>query len=567
MIEEEEEEQEEGEEEEEEEHINIEEENNTTINTNINRKKSKSRRRYVHFGKDVIDPEKEALRIKKLIYKVKVGTRIISFVAILALTQEIINRTLFNGKNEHLYNGLITCFVIGMFTFFYLLHRNLSIAVACKLLHEPNVLFIILLGIFNVIVEIVKPFDHMSVFLACTYLFNGIFFILFDAMERKNRGMIIVVGIVFALITVYNMYSVTFTHIDNNTILFQYGSSYRFYKRPIKRSLYFQILTFSIKALYSMISDTKMKRLMFITSNIYREDVASVATKKNSINNDDNSLKFMISLDLQNINKENEGSRRSRLSQLVQMERYRKGEVFFSFFCVILFMFYAIYNSNVHGLWVVIGVYISSIMMLFSFLFGIAYNNIDWNIGKNILLKEVNVIAIVFVSIILLLIDITHPGSPMSIPLSIMYVLCTWIFLCFDCLKYKDRKFTLFIGSLYLFVSLYEIIDYTILESGRDVIVLEYMYGLKLYKRSISRSIFFQLLALSSKAIYVLIKDKKGELLLYATGNVYRISGETSLNIHKAKVSYLKSRQVERLKNAQTSMVMEDMRRGESLKN
>ena len=114
MIEEEEEEQEEGEEEEEEEHINIEEENNTTINTNINRKKSKSRRRYVHFGKDVIDPEKEALRIKKLIYKVKVGTRIISFVAILALTQEIINRTLFNGKNEHLYNGLITCFVIGM---------------------------------------------------------------------------------------------------------------------------------------------------------------------------------------------------------------------------------------------------------------------------------------------------------------------------------------------------------------------------------------------------------------------------------------------------------------------
>ena len=112
-----------------------------------------------------------------------------------------------------------------MLTFFYLLHRNLSIAVACKLLHEPNVLFIILLGIFNVIVEIVKPFDHMSVFLACTYLFNGIFFILFDAMERKNRGMIIVVGIVFALITIYNMYSVTFTHIDNNTILFLHGSS------------------------------------------------------------------------------------------------------------------------------------------------------------------------------------------------------------------------------------------------------------------------------------------------------------------------------------------------------
>ena len=67
---------------------------------------------------------------------------------------------------------------------------------------------------------------------------------------------------------------------------------------------------------------------------------------------------------------------------------------------IILFMFYTIYNSNVHGLWVVIGVYISSIMMLFSFLFGIAYNNIDWNIGKNILLKEVNVIAIVFVSIL-----------------------------------------------------------------------------------------------------------------------------------------------------------------------
>jgi hypothetical protein len=218
-------------------------ENDDDASNDMNdQKRPKSRRRFVHFGKDVIDKEKEMRRIQNLIFKVKVGTRIISFVAICALVLEIINRIVFSGENIQLYHGLITCFVMGTLTFLYLLHRNVSIAVIRKLFHEANVLFIIGLGLFNVIVEIVEPHDHMSVFLACTYLMNAIFFILFDAMERKSRTMIIVVGVIFASITIYNMYSVTFTNIDNNTILFGYeGSTYKFYKRPIKVSscLYF----------------------------------------------------------------------------------------------------------------------------------------------------------------------------------------------------------------------------------------------------------------------------------------------------------------------------------------
>jgi hypothetical protein len=312
-----------------------------------------------------------------------------------------------------------------------------------------------------------------------------------------------------------------------------------------------------------MISDKKMKRLMFVTSNIYREDVISIREEdEKSIDEHDNSLKFMMKLNLDQLQAKDDNSlRRSRLSQIAQMKRFRKGEYLFTIFCIVLFLFYVIYNSNIHQLWVVIGVYISSTLMLISFLFGILYSNVDWNVGKNILMKEVNVIAIIFVSLSLLVIDVTYPGSPMSIPLSIVYVICTMILLSFDCLIKADRKFKLFIGLLYLVVTVFEIVDYTILDSGRGVVVLEYMYGLKLYKRSISRSIFFQLLALSSKAVFVLIKDKKGELLLYATGHVYRINGATSLNMKNARMSYLKSRQVERIKKAQKSMVMKDMRR------
>ena len=50
-------------------------------------------------------------------------------------------------------------------------------------------------------------------------------------------------------------------------------------------------------------------------------------------------------------------------------------------------------------------------------------------------------------------------------------------------------------------------------------------------KRSTQRSIFLQVLLFSMTAVYTMFKDKKMELLIFATGNIYRETGTASKHI------------------------------------
>ena len=44
-------------------------------------------------------------------------------------------------------------------------------------------------------------------------------------------------------------------------------------------------------------------------------------------------------------------------------------------------------------------------------------------------------------------------------------------------------------------------------------------------KRSTRRSIYIQIMLFSMKGIYTLFKDKKQELMIFATGHIYRKTG------------------------------------------
>ena len=50
-------------------------------------------------------------------------------------------------------------------------------------------------------------------------------------------------------------------------------------------------------------------------------------------------------------------------------------------------------------------------------------------------------------------------------------------------------------------------------------------------KRSIQRSIFLQILLFSMSAVYTMFKDKKMELMIFATGNIFRETGTASKEI------------------------------------
>ena len=71
-----------------------------------------------------------------------------------------------------------------------------------------------------------------------------------------------------------NIYSSTFGPWNKGVILFKYiieGEDYTIMKLSTQRSIYIQIMLFSMSGIYTMFKDKKMELLMFANGNIYRE--------------------------------------------------------------------------------------------------------------------------------------------------------------------------------------------------------------------------------------------------------------------------------------------------------
>ena len=73
---------------------------------------------------------------------------------------------------------------------------------------------------------------------------------------------------------------------------------------------------------------------------------------------------------------------------------------------------------------------------------------------------------------------------------------------------------------------------------NHGVVLLEYTIQGNNYtfmKRSVKRSIFIQIMLFSMNGIYTLFKDRKQELMIFATGNIYRKTGTASKEISEKK--------------------------------
>ena len=85
---------------------------------------------------------------------------------------------------------------------------------------------------------------------------------------------LIVVGILFVLVNVFNIYNNIFGDANQGIDLFKYaiqGNEYTFMKRSVKRSIFMQIMLFSVNGIYILFKDRKQELMIFATGNIYRE--------------------------------------------------------------------------------------------------------------------------------------------------------------------------------------------------------------------------------------------------------------------------------------------------------
>ena len=155
-----------------------------------------------------------------------------------------------------------------------LYYKNVSFVIAKRLLREMNVIVILVFGLCNLSIDIVIPGNSFSAILGFFYFLLVSSFVFGDAIKIKSRVFLIVVGILFVLININNIYHLIFGDWDQGVVLLDYsiqGNKYTFMKRSTKRSIFIQIVLFSMNGIYTIFKDRNQELMIFATGQIYRE--------------------------------------------------------------------------------------------------------------------------------------------------------------------------------------------------------------------------------------------------------------------------------------------------------
>ena len=165
--------------------------------------------------------------------------------------------------------GSLTLIFMGI-----LYYKNFSFVIAKRLLQEIKVVIIFVFALCNWSIDIARPMEALSPILGLLYVLLVSAFVFIDAVKVKSRVFVMVIGIIFVLVTMNNIYDLIFTDEAQGVILFKYtiqGNKYTFMKRSVKRSIFLQVMLFSMNGIYTLFKDRKQELMIFATGHIYRE--------------------------------------------------------------------------------------------------------------------------------------------------------------------------------------------------------------------------------------------------------------------------------------------------------
>ena len=163
----------------------------------------------------------------------------------------------------------------------------------------------------------------------------------------------------------------------------------------------------------------------------------------------------------------------------------------------------------------------------FMFLSMLYYKNISYAVVCR-LFREENVVVVFLTSLGNLCIDIMQPSTTISPILGLLYLFCVNAFLFLDALKLKSRFFVLFIGSLFVVLTVHNIYGYTLLGWDKNVVLFTYQVSgesVAVENATAKRWMYFQMMLLSLRGLWTIFHDKEMELMMFATGPVYRETG------------------------------------------
>jgi hypothetical protein len=428
---------------------------------------------------------------------------------------------------------------IALLFFLMIFHKNVSFTIMKRLLKEPNVIIIIAYGICEVVINIVKPYNALSP------INGGIFFLVvlavvfIDSVKVKSRVMVIIFFSIFTFLNIYNIYDNT---IGTNAVgvkLISYtiqGQDMVIWKRSIKRNIYLQILLFSMSAIRTMLKDKKMELMIFATSNVYRATGTGGNTStNNTIEN--------IALAETNFGVKDRNKTMYMLGEHMIIDdalkwRVKWGQVGVAVFSLLGMTFFVAADATSNDIVKGIGLTFGSIALLFFLM--IFHKNVSFTIMKR-LLKEPNVIIIIAYGICEVVVNIVKPYNALSPINGGIFFLVVLAVVFIDSVKVKSRVMVIIFFSIFTFLNIYNIYDNTIGTNAVGVKLISYTIqgqDMVIWKRSIKRNSYLQILLFSMSAIRTMLKDKKMELMIFATSNVYRATGTTSKSIVDEQFSF-----------------------------
>ena len=158
------------------------------------------------------------------------------------------------------------------------------------------------------------------------------------------------------------------------------------------------------------------------------------------------------------------------------------------------------------------------------------YKNISYSILKR-LLQEANIIMILLLALYNFAIEVGLPSDSLAYLYGLLYLFLVMFFIFLDATKLKSRQFLLIIVFNFVVLNLFNVYGNTFRGWNQNIQLLQYKIEEEEYtimKRSTKRSIYIQIFLFSLNGLWTMFKDKKMEMMMFATGNIYRETGTAS---------------------------------------
>ena len=498
------------------------------------------------LGQEVLLDEKLKLRVRR-------AEILTCSFALIGLTLFIVGAAT-NSINIKLACGFVT--LAALFSLGMVYYKNVSLTIFQRLLKEPNVIVVFILGACNMIIDCSKPADSLSPIMGLIYLLTTYGVMLIDIIKVKSRAFALILCAFLVILNIYNTYSHTFGIASNGIKLATYniqGVEYVLWKRSIQRSIYIEIFLFSMSGIWVCIKDKDMKLLMFATSNVYRssgteKNISEIDDEGEEDDEEDNSIvldrvgsKSGTARKMQHVRNSwaaNYGPDLKSIKLLgvkvalddnLQWRVYwgQRGAGAFFFFGVVCFVLGSVLNIFALGVVAVLSGAITS------FCHGVVlYKNVSFTIFRR-LLQEPNVVVVFMLGIFNWFLNFIKGTSIISPINGFIYLLIILANIFVDTIRIKSRAFVIAVCNIFVLLNMYNLYSYTLGDSNNGVTLAVYSaegQPVRIWLRSTHRSIFLQVLLFSARGIWVMIFDKKMELMMFGTGKVYRNTGTASPN-------------------------------------